>query len=269
MKNFSSDQKSVKHSFTLIELLVVIAIIAILAGILMPALSSARARGKSAVCISNLKTMSGALQAYADDAKGVIPYQYVKNGSGVGFWLGILYDKKYLSFAKVMEEGNSYGRFNKVVYCPASAYDPPYQSFDKTILRTYGMLTLNGDSEYTAATNSKKDAIGDIWKDLAVNGVNFRFFMSSNVKSPGSVLYFGETSYRNTHPTELERNRPSWQFQVNSTHSSAPHLKLQHNERANVVFFDGHVASQDRYQLREGLMRVKHVNDDKGECLSF
>ena len=263
--------KQVKFSsktFTLIELLVVIAIIAILASILMPALSAARERGKAAVCISNLKTMSTALMTYADDSRGVIPYQYVMSPANK-FWLTILYDKKYLSFAKVLENGNNYGRFNKVVYCPSSAYDPPYQAFDKTEIRTYGMLTLNGDNEYTAASNSKKDLIGDIWRDLTINGANFRFFMTSNVKSPGSVLYFGETSYRNTHSTEVERNRPSWQFQVNSTHSAAPHLKLQHNDRANVIFFDGHVAAQDRYQLRQGPMRVKFTNDYAGECLSL
>ena len=55
------------NKFTLIELLVVIAIIAILAAILMPALSQARERGKTSTCISNMKTLGLALANYADD----------------------------------------------------------------------------------------------------------------------------------------------------------------------------------------------------------
>jgi prepilin-type N-terminal cleavage/methylation domain-containing protein len=69
-----SHPSSANRGFTLSELLVTVAIVALLVGVLMPALSAAKGMAKSSRCRSNLRMLGLAMHGYAEDNRGFLPY---------------------------------------------------------------------------------------------------------------------------------------------------------------------------------------------------
>ncbi len=153
--------------FTLIELLVVIAIIAILAGLLLPALSAAKARALNVSCVNHFRQLTAACKMYADDNNGkLVPVAYNINGkANTNAWVrGSMNDdaKVYPPIQPgVLDSTNVNGiklgglfRYNEspdIYHCPAdkSAVNGVRRVRSYSINGWMGGTTVFGQHDYT------------------------------------------------------------------------------------------------------------------------
>lgn len=163
--------------FTLIELLVVIAIIAILAGMLLPALARAKEAGKKIACTNNMRQLALALTMYADENDGLYPRR-LSPMTPPGAWPATLRDG-YKDL--------------RVLRCPSDGLDPqtiknaPNEA--DAAPRSY---IINGWNDYFEATMTNV-TVGNL---SAIIGLSMR---ESAIKEPSNTIIFGEKETTSMH----------------------------------------------------------------------
>ncbi len=257
-----------KKGFTLIELLVVIAIIAILAAMLLPALTRSKAQALSTVCKNHLHQMGLALRMYVDDTK-FYPYSvyvnYLPNAGAPVHWEQALQPYYQLNWT------------NRAYHCPAYNGGISAQVDEDAWFGSYsynvwgaGFATNFGLGVYSMAT-------------IDGSFVSFPPHSEAQIVAPSELLAFMDSREFAPHSNILEESTNGNYFYSIGSGSSGNDrtycmgfnstfpfpCPTQHGKMFNVASCDGHVAAHRVSDLMNPLITAPNWNVDNQPHAQF
>ena len=215
-----------KHTcFTLIELLIVIAIIAILAGMLLPALGKAKEHSKTSNCQNNLRQIGTFCTMYASDQNDYLVSGKTKAGAAPYWWMKVSDYKPW---------GLGYVQWrSKVFHCPSQKYTDSTWSLGNSNPKS--VVNYSYTTKISESNTSKN--IKRRWSEVMIA-------MDGNVRIDAGAYYiYGTITYLRYLPGKPLITGQSWPTPI--------HIKMN-----NHLYFDGHVGSLNPNNVPDDDLRI-------------